>query len=77
MLLKKEICFSAFFALFRGPGRAHASPYGPLWAHIDPKNLSKYIKVPLIKPFKKPITLPYVIVCNIGWDYLNMHLVKA
>ena len=41
VLCKREICVPELFPLFRGPGRAHMGPYGPIWAHIHPKNLEK------------------------------------
>ena len=50
----KKMCYFELFPLFKGPGRAHMGPYGPiwahmrpyepLWAHMDPKNLQRYVK---------------------------------
>ena len=49
-LRKKEVRFSLTFPALQGPGpgpyepiRAHMGTYGPLWAHMDPKNPEKYI----------------------------------
>ena len=42
--LTKNMFFSEPVPLFKGPGRAHMGTYGPLWAHMDPKNPKKYVK---------------------------------
>ena len=42
-LLKQKYVFSEPFPLFKGPGRAHVGPDGPLWANMDPKNPKKHI----------------------------------
>ena len=36
VLLKKRCVFSEPFPLFKGPGRAHMGPYGPIWALMGP-----------------------------------------
>ena len=44
VLRKKKVSFFELFPLFKGPGRAHVGPYGPLWAHMDPKNPKRFVK---------------------------------
>ena len=34
--LRKGCTFFQLFPLFKGPGRAHMGPYGPIWAHMGP-----------------------------------------
>ena len=29
---QKRVPFFEFFPLFKGPGRAHTGPYGPIWS---------------------------------------------
>ena len=36
VLLQKKGVFFELFPLFKGPGRAHMGPYGPIWAHMGP-----------------------------------------
>ena len=33
---RKKQVFPELFPLFKGPGRAHMGPYGPIWAHMGP-----------------------------------------
>ena len=55
--------FSLTFPALQGPG---PGPYGPLWAHMDPKNQKKICKkLIFIGAFKVPCTLPQVTVCRI------------
>ena len=41
---KRGCTLFQLFPLFKVPGRAHTGPYGPFWAHMDPKNPQKYVK---------------------------------
>ena len=36
VLLKQGCVFFEFFPLFKGPGRAHMGPYGPIWTLMGP-----------------------------------------
>ena len=41
-LCQKKVGFPELLPLFKGLGRAFMGPYGPIWAHMDPRNLNKY-----------------------------------
>ena len=34
--VKQGSVFPELFPLFKGPGRAHMGPYGPIWAYMGP-----------------------------------------
>ena len=62
VLLKKRCVFLELFPLFKGRGRAHTGPYGPIWALMGPygpeKSQKIFQKIDFIGAFKVPCTLP-------------------
>ena len=62
VLLKNQYFFFELFPLFKGPGRAHMGPYGPIWALMGPcgpeKSPKMRKKIAFIGAFKVPCTLP-------------------
>ena len=59
---KKRCIVVILFPLFKGPGRAHVGPYGPIWALMDPYGPEKSPKIrkeiAFIGAFKVPCSLP-------------------
>ena len=62
VLLTKRFVFAELFPLFKGPGRAHMGPYGPLWALMGPygpeKSQKTHKEIAFIGAFKGSCTLP-------------------